>query len=203
MSISFKLWADEAMTTEAGSAYAGGRKVDVDFTAHGQSRDFVFYFGSKEVGRKLQAAAGPGSNDIVVSVVDILLNREAQKDYALNALLEPETDNGYVYKVVTAGTTADTAPSYPLAVGSEVMDGTARLVNIGAKHQVAAVKLALSAAGLDSATGGGSLALGHTLNSGAALAVHMRVTNAVADIYDATATPFLRLAINEVIETQV
>ena len=203
MSISFKLWANEAMTTEAGSAYSGGRKQDVDFTASGQSRDFVFYFGSKTAGRRLQTAAAPGSNQVTIKPTDILPNRMASAAYALGALLEPATPNGYVYQVITAGTTAAAQPSYPLAVGGEVLDGTAKLRNIGAKHQVGAVKLALSAVGLANAAGGAALSLGHTINSGAAIAVHVRVGNAVSDIYDATATPILALSLNEVVETAV
>ncbi|EGY53151.1 hypothetical protein [Neisseria shayeganii] len=203
MSISFKLYADEAMNTEAGGAYAGGRKQDVDFTAQGQTRDFVFYFGSKTPNRKLQTAAGPGSNQITITPIDILPNREANAVYELGSLFEPGTPNGYVYQVITAGTTAAAAPSYPVAVGSEVLDGTAKLRNIGSKHKPDAVKLALSSAGLGSAVGGSALPIGHTINSGAAIAVYVRLNNAVADIYDATGTPILALSLNEVVETAV
>lgn len=201
--LSFKLWADEAMTTEAGTVLNGQKKQDIDFNAVGEVKNLLFYFGSKTAGRKLQTVAAPGVADIAITPTDILPNRQNNTAYALNMLLEPATDNGFVYRVIAAGTSASAEPAYPQGVGSEVLDGSVRLQNIGRKHEVGSIRLALSAAGLNTATAGAALPLGKTLNSGAALALHVRVTNAVADFYNATGYPMLALEINEVRETEV
>ena len=54
-------------------------------------------------------------------------------------------------------------------------------LNPGSGHEITEIKLATSATGLDSATGGASLSLGPQLYSGVsnAVAVHVRVTTSV------------------------
>lgn len=48
----------------------------------------------------------------------------ASTTLALNAYVKPQTDNGYIYKVTTAGTTGATAPTWSTVETSKVTDGT-------------------------------------------------------------------------------
>ena len=46
-------------------------------------------------------------------------------------LLKPAADNGFYYKVTTAGTTGASVPTFPTTVGQTVVDGTATLTCVG------------------------------------------------------------------------
>ena len=94
------------------------------------------------------------------------------------------------------GTTA-AAPRFLTTVGATIADGTAVWTCLGKRHAPSEIKLALSKAGLDSATAGGALSLGAELKGGAAVAIYVRITSAVNDLYNAGQTPQLAISINE------
>lgn len=71
--------------------------------------------------------------------------------------------------------------------------------NVSTGHPATDVKLALSAAGLDSAVAGASLNLGLTLTSAAALAVYIRLTDSTGAA--AGVDTDLSITFNSIIET--
>lgn len=182
----FKLWADEAMTTEFGLAHPDGRLRQLSFSQRGGSVSGVVYFGCPDASVKLTADSG----EIVLSTVDALPQRGAV--LAEGELFQPVGGNGYVYRVVRGGeTAADTV--YPTA--GTFADGTARVVCLGRRHLPSAVRLALSGDALAAASS--ELVLGQTLMGGAAVAVWYRVDNAVDEYYDALSVPMLAWVLND------
>lgn len=192
----FKLWQNEAMTTEYGSQGNGSRFQTLNFDAAGGSIDLVMYFGSPNRAYTLRTAKNSGIDNITLSVTDALADRADNTAYAVGAIVEPAGGNGYLYQCTTAGTTA-TPPHFLTTVGATIADGTAVWTCLGKRHAPSEIKLALSKAGLDSATAGGALSLGAELKGGAAIAIYVRITSAVNDLYNAGQTPQLAISINE------
>nr|DAF57104.1 MAG TPA: hypothetical protein [Siphoviridae sp. ctEeW6] len=192
----FKLWQNEAMTTEYGSQGANSRFQTLNFDAAGGSIDLVMYFGSPNPAHTLRTAKNSGIDNITLSVTDALADRADNTAYALGTIVEPAGGNGYLYQCTTAGTTA-TPPHFLTTVGATIADGTAVWTCLGKRHAPSEIKLALSKAGLDSATAGGALSLGAELKGGAAVAIYVRITSAVNDLYNAGQTPQLAISINE------
>lgn len=192
----FKLWQNEAMTTEYGSQGNGSRFQTLNFDAAGGSIDLVMYFGSPNKAYTLRTAKNSGIDNITLSVTDALADRANNTAYAVGAIVEPAGGNGYLYQCTTAGTTA-TPPHFLTTVGATIADGTAVWTCLGKRHAPSEIKLALSKAGLDSATAGGALSLGAELKGGAAIAIYVRITSAVNDLYNAGQTPQLAISINE------
>lgn len=199
----FKAWADEAMTREFGQAFGTSRISYVSYGKAGAVIDTVLYFGSPDATIKLQNAATPGVGDIVLSVSDILQERAASTAYVTGQLIETSPPNSYIYRVTNGGTSASSAPTYPVSVGQTIADGTMSVKCLGKKHATTSVKLALSQAGLDTATGGAPLAIGKTINGGAAIAVWMRFTNSVPELYDALSYPTHDIQINDCAESAI
>ena len=52
--------------------------------------------------------------------------------YALGDVFRPSATNGFLYNVVTAGTSAGAPPTFPTVVGTTVADGTAVIECVGA-----------------------------------------------------------------------
>lgn len=51
--------------------------------------------------------------------------------YALGAIIRPASANGFLYRVVVAGTTGSGLPTFPTVLGTTVADGTATLACVG------------------------------------------------------------------------
>jgi len=68
----FKLWQNEAMTTEYGSQGNGSRFQTLNFDAAGGSIDLVMYFGSPNKAYTLRTAKNSGIDNITLSVTDAL-----------------------------------------------------------------------------------------------------------------------------------
>lgn len=192
----FKLWQNETMTTEYGSQGANSRFQTLNFDAAGGSIDLVMYFGSPNTAYTLRTAKNSGIDNITLTPADALVDRADNTAYALGTIVEPAGGNGYIYQCTTAGTTA-TPPRFLTTVGATIADGTAVWTCLGKRHAPSEIKLALSQAGLDSASAGGALSLGAELKGGAAIAIYVRITSAVSDLYNAGQTPQLAININE------
>lgn len=195
----FKIWADETMLTEFGSPTPTGNQTNIHHNGK-DSQEFMFFLGSKAVSRKMQTAQNSGNDFIQIQVIDILPERKAEHEYSEGNLIEPELNNGFVYQCITGGISGKDAPNWPIGIGSEVRDGAAVFRNVGAKHATSEVRLALSKVGLDKAEAGAALQLAPELPSGVAVAIYVRVTNGVSDVYNSINTPILAIQTNECVE---
>lgn len=199
--LTFKLYTDSNLTTEFGGTLAVTHQADLS----DNPQDFLLYFGSVAADVQLQTTTNPGVDNITLTPTDILPAWAGTTAYVIGDAVEPVTPNGYRYVVVTAGTTGGSEPTWPTTVGSQVVDGTVVWQLASATHEPTEIKLATTALGLDSATGGALLSLGNTITSGTAnkVEVHIRVENTVTTVSDNTGQPEISVDINDVTETAV
>lgn len=196
--MSFKLWKDETMKTELGttSLLEGARHLPVLFQqGKGQVRDFVFYFGSNDANVKLQTVKNGGVDPIQLIPKSALPVWEKNTQYSVDDLCD--VGNGYVYQATQGGVSAPESHSWLKKAGAVMNDGTAIWLCLGKREPVSAVQLSLSKEGLDRAKGGAALSLGTSIPSKTALAVHMRITSVVDDIYSVLNLPILALHLND------
>lgn len=193
--MAFNFWADEQMTTLFGAANGEYRMTNAVFDQVGQTRDFTVYFGNPKPGTKLEAAANPGTDNIVLSAESALAAWQADKDYAADTVIGAD---GWLYRCTQAGRSGSATPSWLAVAGSNTSDGAAVWRCIGHSHATNSVKLALSKSGLD--TAGSSVSLGVSIPAGAAVAVYIRLTNDVADLYDLPTVPQVGIRTVKVLE---
>ena len=188
--MAFNFWADEQMTTLFGAANGEFRMANAVFDQVGQTRDFTVYFGNPKPGTKLE-----GTDNIVLSAESALVAWEAGKDYTADTVIGAD---GWLYRCTQAGRSGSATPRWLAAVGSNTADGAAVWRCIGRSHTAGGVKLALSKSGLD--TAGVSVSLGVSIPAGAAVAVYIRLTNDVADLYDLPTVPQVGIRTVKVLE---
>ena len=194
--LSFKFYSNSALTTLAPATVQLTHQSD--FSDNPQ--DFRVWFGSPIAGRRLQANSNPGVTNITITPTQILPERLSEEEYTLGQSIRV---GSFRYIVQTAGTTAASAPTFPTAIGSTVLDGSVLWRCVAAARTASEVKLALTQAGLDTAVAGAPLVIGTELLSGAANAVEVwaRVTNAVSTVSSNSAQPEISRRINQVIES--
>lgn len=206
--LTFKLYTDSGLTSEFSGLYQLTHETDLS----DGDQDFTLYLGSlgsagaDTEDRQLQANSNPGVDDITLTPTDTLDDWEATTAYSLGQLIEPTTPNTYVYECTTAGTSAGSEPTFPTAaIGDTVTDGTVVWTMRGARHEVDEITLALSSGALDTNVAGDPLDVATTITSGSsnAVAIYLRVTNAVTNVRSNTGYPEIAVYINEVVETEV
>lgn len=177
---SFKFYADAALTTAVSA-----RTIAHFVNGATDPQDFVFYYGSTETGTKVGAESSPGVDQISVSIANATPVWTAATAKVVNNTVRTTAKNGYRYKVqsiTSGGLTGASEPTWPTLIGATVIDNQVTWINDGKIHESTEIKLALSNAGLASATAGAALAIGTVINSGSAnaVAVHMRIDDATA-----------------------
>lgn len=194
--LSFKFYSNSALTTLAPATVQLTHQSDLS----DNPQDVRVWFGSPIAGRKLQASSNPGVANITITPTMILPERESEEPYTLGQSIRV---GSFRYVVQTAGTTAASAPTFPTAIGSTVLDGSVLWICVAAARQASEIKLATTQAGLDTATAGAALSLGTELLSGSANAVEiwMRVNNTITTVSSNSAQPEISRRINLVIET--
>lgn len=199
MPITFKLYDDAALTTEADLTVVVEAKSDLSDGAH----DFHFYFGSTDVNQKLQAVSNPGVDNVVLTPTYILPFWMASHVYALGDSVVPDPTNGYRYQVTTAGTSAASQPTWGVILNGTTNDGTVVWQLVAEDSPTSEIKLATTQAGLTGATGGTALSLGATVLSGIpnAISFWMRVTNTITQVSESVGTPELGVNINAVYQS--
>lgn len=176
--MSFQLWRDEQMSEVFGFEHDGQPFQTVRFHQKSEHFDFVAYFGSPETGLMLQTAENGGLANIVLSAQSVLPSWAPQTTYAQNAIVG---ENGFLWQADNLGVSGNRAPNWGDTQGAKTQDGGVVWRCLGAVHSPNSVKLALSEAGLESATN--SLSFGTQLRGGAAVAVYVRVLSRVRDVY--------------------
>jgi len=198
--MSFQLYTDSGLTT----LFSGTETLTHQTNFSDNPQTFTLYYGSPTTGRVLQAVSNPGVDQITITPTDTTPLWVLSTAYSLGQAIEPATPNGYWYSCTTAGTTSSSAPTWPTSgIGSTVTDGTVVWTLQGATHPITEVKLALTSAGLSSATAGAALNLGTAINSGTsnAVALYVKITNSVSTVSNDTTYPQLGLYVNLVQES--
>lgn len=196
--LSFRLFDNAALTIQTPGTIQFTHQSD--FSDNPQNRRK--WFGSPLSARKLQANSNPGVANITITPVYILPDRANLTPYTLGQSVRV---GNFRYVAQTAGETAASAPTFATAIGSTVLDGSVLWRCEAAARKITDYKLALTEAGLSTATGGASLSLGVEILGGSANApeMWMQVNNEVGTVSSNSAQPEIALAINEVIETAV
>lgn len=196
--ITWQFYTDSALTLP----FSGVEQL-VSYTNFSDNPQlFTLYWGSTATAHTLQTQTSPGTNQITLTPANISAVWQSTYAYTLGNLIQPVSANGWVYKCTTAGTSAGSAPTFPLSVGSTVTDGSVVWTNYMPYHPATEIQVSLTAPAT-SATAGASINLGTTLTSGVANAipVYIAITNNVANVCDTTGYPQIGLNINAVQES--
>ena len=195
--LTFKLWQDEDMTIPL--PIENSKPVlRIEFNG-AETKEGVLYFGSKTVGRQLGVQASSTDANPKLIVAETNQAWVASKAVTAGKIVQPE--NGYMYRATKGGTTGTTAPIWPTTLDTGIDDGTTRWVNIGKAFDMSFIKLALSEAGL---TGGLTIVnLPAVINSGAAIPIWFKATNADPYLRSDATDPIVRIQINKVTEKAV
>lgn len=195
--MSFGFWADELMTQPLGARWTNqARLLGLTFGSADKSRDVVVYFGSTDKTVKLQTKQDAGVAAITLTPSNALAVRANNTTYQVGDYVVASLDDAFLYRCTTGGISGTVTPNWVATVGSNTADGAVVWRCVARRERAIDVKLALSAAALDSAVGGAALALGTELRGGVAVAVHLRVSSVLKNDYQALALPQVSLQIN-------
>lgn len=198
--LTFKLYTDSNLST----SFSGLFQLVHNTDQSDNPQDFQLFLGSTASSRTLEASSSPGVDNIVLTPTYLLGIWEASTAYSLGDRKTPTVRNGFVYEVVTAGTTDASEPTWPTsAVGDQVVDGSVTWELKAAEHPITELKLATTSGGLAAAVAGDPLTVGTQVLSGVANAFefHMRVTNSVTTVTANTNFSELGINVNEIVET--
>lgn len=209
MTDTFGIFTNTGLTTNYGGSYSLIHKTDQSDNPQDLGPLYIGSLGSAggdTADRKLQATSSPGVDNIVLSVVDILPIWVVATAYTVGQRRQPTASNTYVYTCTTAGTShASTEPTWPLTLGSTVVDNTCIWTCTSKKHVTTEIVLAATSGDLATNTPGASLSLGNTITSGTTneKLVYIRVINSVNTVGNDSAEPEIAIAINGVTEYTV
>lgn len=164
----------------------------------------VIYFGCPDKKLQLQTKSESGIAPIMISpffrLPEIARNTQYTKTAARNTDLAL---NGFVYRLVRSGKTAENAPLFSQNIGDEIIDGTALWRCVAETHKLTEIKLSLSETGLTTAAVGSPLSIGRTVKGGAAVAIYYSIENGVDRIFSDFDCPQLSFSINECVITEI
>lgn len=164
----------------------------------------VIYFGCPDKKLQLQTKSESGINPVTISPFFRLPEIARNTQYTKNATKNTDLAlNGFVYRLVRSGKTAETAPLFSQNIGDEIMDGTAVWRCVAETHKLTEIKLSLSETGLETAGVGSPLSIGRTVKGGAAVAIYYSIENGVDRIFSDFDCPQLSLSINECVITEI
>lgn len=192
--MTFKLWADENMTQEIGVLHGDGRMQHVRLNQNMPYLDFLFYFGSPDANIMLQTTQNGGVDLITIAPRPMLSPRQESHVYQAHDVV---VVGGFLYRAQNGGSTKYGEAVFPTQQGAVVQDGFVNWVCLGRPHDVSAVQLSLSRDELDMAESGGALVLGTQIRGGAAVPIHLRISNLVGDIYNLPFVPQMALFLND------
>lgn len=174
MSTTLKFYTDAALTSPLSSA------LQVIQEVLAAAVDKVLYLGSATAARQFQADSNPGVDQLTLTITNATALWQASTAYVLTDMVRTTAKNGYKYEATVAGNSGATEPTWPTTIGNTVVDGTVTWTCTAKIHESTELKLALSAAGLDTAVAGDPLNLGTQILSEAAnaVAVYIRADDA-------------------------
>lgn len=198
----FKLYTNNTLTSLFTGTYVLLHKTS--FSDNPQ--DYQLWLGSTTADRIIYAASNPGVANIIITPTYILPAWAASTAYDEGDSVIPTSANGFRYVVTVAGTSAGSEPTWPTTpIGQTVVDGSVTWRLESESHEITEIKLAATAAGLDTAVAGDPLVIGTELESGVANAfeINIRIENDVDVVSNNAATPELALYINAIREERI
>lgn len=156
------LYADQAMSARA---QALTLTMAVGDAAMATAR---VWFGAPIAGSRIESASQPGVGQVVARLVSSVGEWEAETDYQSGARIAV---NGLVFVAATTGISGASPPSWPESIGDLVSDGTVAWSCVAVQDTPDEYRLALTEAGLSTATPGASLELGTSIDGGSAVAI--------------------------------
>ena len=201
---SFRFWQREEMIENQDELDFMNLVRILNSAAADTPKTGVIYFGSPYSYLKLQTTVNAGVASVEIFPVINLRQIERSTEYtvALGGCNDYTIGNGYTYRLITAGTTAGTAPAYSTTLGDTVTDGSAVFRCVAAAHKTTEVKLALIEADLQNAIAGAGVQLGATVNGGSPIPIYYQITDSVNTVFDDTRCPQLCFAVNDCTESQ-
>lgn len=200
---SFLVAIDDELDTEFSGIYNLIHQTDLSDNPQKKT----LYLGSLLESRQLQASSLPGTDNIIISVVDTLPTWEVATAYEAGDCVQPTTPNGLRYRCTADGTShASVEPTWPTSgIGSTVTDGTTTWELQSAKHETTEIKLALTEGGLTTAVAGDPLILASTILGGTDEAIEfwIQIDNDVETVTNTGTIPDICLSINGIIETDI
>lgn len=200
--LSFGLWEDVDCTVP----FSGTKTLVHETDLSDNPQDFTLWLGSVVADRLLQATSNPGVDYITLTPTDITPEWALSTAYVVGDRVQAVGGDGFIYKCTTAGTSDTTEPTWPAGgIGSTVVDNTVVWTKQSAKHEITEITLALSSGALATNTPGDPLDVALQVDSIAAnaVAIYIRITNAVTNTDNDTGNEELDIFINEIIETAV
>lgn len=194
MAATFKLWQDQAMTIPL-STINGIPSIQLQYDGSETLISNV-WFGSPNAGRVLEPQASNPSGNIILSVSENPQVWQASTSVTSGDIVQA---NGFMYRALRSGLTAEAIPAFPLVVGHSVNDGTTRWTNIGQAFDESNIRLALSESEA-ATTVASSLNLGNSISGGTAIAVWFKAVNTDDTPRSDSTDPIVVLNINKVIE---
>lgn len=156
------LYADQAMSVRA---QALTLTMAVGDAAMATAR---VWFGAPIAGSRIESASQPGVGQVVARLASSVGEWEASAAYQAGARIAA---GGMVYVATASGTSGASSPSWPTSVGDMVSDGTVTWTCVAVQDTPDEYRLALTEAGLSTATPGASLELGTSIDGGSAVAI--------------------------------
>lgn len=154
------LYADQAMSVRAQA---------LTLTIIGASMATArVWFGSPITDSRIESASQPGVGQVVARLVSSVGEWEASAAYQAGARIAA---GGMVYVATASGTSGASSPSWPTSVGDMVSDGTVTWTCVAVQDTPDEYRLALTEAGLSTATPGASLDLGTSIYGGSAVEI--------------------------------
>lgn len=126
-----------------GGGVTGGRDLDSDTfkaTIHTSSyTPLVTHAFQSDLSNELSTAGGYTSGGLTISAPTLTITAANSwgtaaatgTAYTVGQVVRPATGNGYLYRVVVAGTSGGSVPTWGTTVGRETTDGTVVWLNIG------------------------------------------------------------------------
>ena len=164
--MSFAIYLDAGLTTVA-TGVTFSHKTDGSLDPAKRQ----LWIGSADADIMLQAASDPGVDPLTLSITQLHPARANSATVVAGDRRRIGTSNNTIFEAGNNGTTASSPPTWNTTLGDTTTDGGVTWTAVAREDTPDELKLALTEAGLASATAGASLDLGDTILGGVGNAV--------------------------------
>lgn len=159
--MSFAIYSDAGLTVEVNSLKLLHK---TDGSLDPAKRQL--WIGSTNSGEKLQAASNPGVDPLTLSITQLHPARANSEAILTGDKRRISPSNNTIFQANNNGTTAASPPTWNTTIGGTTVDGSVTWTAVAKEDTPDEIKLALTEAGLVSASPGAGLSLGTTILGG-------------------------------------